>query len=316
MTKRLIKAFRFFSACLVLVVLIMNDNNLNAKEVSWQMFLKSPNSSQFIDVDGIRTHYIEVGSGKPLLFIHGLGAWSYSWRKNLQYFADKGYKAIALDLKGFGLSGKPEPIDKDDYTVADQALFVKRFMEALWIDKAHIIGNSMGGGIALFMAFLCPEKVDKLVIVDPICYKQQFPFLLWVAKAPLLGWLTEPFMGRMSVSMVLRQVYFDSSKLDKKTIKAYAIPLSMNGGKKAFRTSTARLVPRNYEEVVSAYKQIKLPTLIVWGKGDAWVKPELGKRLKGDILGSKLILLDQCGHMPMEECAEGFNSIVGSFLTP
>lgn len=280
----------------------------------WRAFAEDSENSKFIDVDGVRTHYIEMGSGSPVVFVHGLGAWSYSWRKNLEFTAGLGYRVIAVDLKGFGLSGKPEPVSRGDYTVADHAKFLKHFLEALWIEKADIVGNSMGGSAALYFAFTYPEATRRIVVVDPACYKQRFPLLLWAVKAPLLGRISEIFMGRTTAKMVLKQVYADSKKITDDMVEAYAMPLSLTGGKRAFRMSTKRLLPEDYDRVISAYKQIKAPALVVWGEKDGWISPDMGRRLAKDLPNARLTIMKDCGHMPMEECPQGFNKLLAGFL--
>lgn len=298
----------------LLGALILPQAGLAQVAQDWRSFAEDPKHAKFIDVQGIRTHYFDMGSGFPVVFVHGLGAWSYSWRNNLEATAKLGYRVIALDLKGFGLTQKPEPITDEDYSVADQARFLKRFLEALWIPKADIVGNSMGGSIALYFAATYPEATSRIVLVDPACYKQRFPFLLWMTKAPILGRVSEWFMGKSSAKMVLKQVYADPKKVTDEMIEAYAMPLSLDGGKRAFRMAAKRLVPKDYERVIAAYKEIQAPALVVWGEKDRWISPKMGQRLSKDLPYAKLAILKDCGHMPMEECPEKFNKLLASFL--
>ncbi|MDY7017926.1 MAG: alpha/beta hydrolase [Nitrospirota bacterium] len=280
----------------------------------WRAFAEDPEHAKFIDVEGVRTHYIDMGSGSPVVFVHGLGAWSYSWRKNLEVTAKLGYRVIAVDLKGFGLSGKPEPVAKEDYSVADQTRFLKRFLEALWIGKADIVGNSMGGSVALYFAFTYPASTNRIVVVDPACYKQRFPLLLWAVKAPVIGRMSEVFMGRTTAKMVLKQVYADPKKISDDMVEAYAMPLSLKGGKRAFRMAAKRLLPEDYDRVVAAYKQIQAPALVVWGEKDGWISPDMGRRLAKDLPNARLVIMKGCGHIPMEECPQGFNQVLSAFL--
>lgn len=301
-------------ALVSLLILALPNLGLAQGSQDWKSFAEDPKHAKFIDVQGVRTHYIDMGSGSPVVFVHGLGAWSYSWRHNLEPIAKLGYRVIALDLKGFGLTQKPEPITDEDYSVADQARFLKRFLEALWIPKADIVGNSMGGSIALYFAATYPEATGRIVLVDAACYKQRFPFLLWMTKAPVLGRVSEWFMGRSSAKMVLKQVYADPKKVTDGMIEAYAMPLSLEGGKRAFRTATKRLLPKDYERVIASYKEIHAPALVVWGEKDNWIPPSMGQRLAKDLPNAKLVILKGCGHMPMEECPDRFNRVLAGFL--
>ncbi len=98
--------------------------------------------SLFVDVDGVRTRYVTSGEGdKSIVFLHGFSSSLYSWRQVLEPIS-KTYRVYALDLKGFGFSGKPE----SDYTTDEYVDFVIDFMDALGVDRATLCGNSMGGG--------------------------------------------------------------------------------------------------------------------------------------------------------------------------
>ena len=117
--------------------------------------------SYHIEVGGLTIHYKSLGQGQPLIFIHGGANDWHEWRKNIPFFARR-FCIYAPDLPGFGLSQKPdEPISPHS-----MALFIRDFMDALSINRAHIIAHSFGGLVAIATALEYPKRVNKLVIVD------------------------------------------------------------------------------------------------------------------------------------------------------
>src|SRR6185295_8163242 len=113
--------------------------------------------SHFADIDGVRIHYQEKGTGTPLVLIHGYTSSTYSWKEVFEPLS-KSFRVIAVDLKGFGFSGKPD----GDYTRRAQAILVAHLLEHLKIDKAWLCGNSMGGEVALNVAVANPQRVAGL----------------------------------------------------------------------------------------------------------------------------------------------------------
>src|SRR5215468_8516825 len=117
--------------------------------------------SRFADVDGVRIHYQEKGSGPPLVLIHGYTASTFEWKDVFEPLSQQ-FRVIAVDLKGFGFSGKPD----GDYTRRAQADLVIRLLDNLKIDRAILCGNSMGGEVSMHAAVRRPDRVSALILVD------------------------------------------------------------------------------------------------------------------------------------------------------
>ena len=122
-----------------------------------------PNSqySRFAEIDGVRVHYQEKGTGTPLILIHGFTSSVFSWKDVFEPLSKK-FHVIAVDLKGFGFSGKPD----GDYTRRAQATLVAHFLDYLKIDNAWLCGNSMGGDVSLNLAVQNPRQVAGLILID------------------------------------------------------------------------------------------------------------------------------------------------------
>ncbi|MEE8372329.1 MAG: alpha/beta fold hydrolase, partial [Dehalococcoidia bacterium] len=139
-------------------------------------------TGKFIDLGGNSTHYVEKGEGEPVILVHGFFYDSYMWNKNIDALA-KRFKVYALDLWGFGYSSR-DPMDYSYPLYADQLL---GFMDALNIQKASLVGQSMGGGTCILFAVRHRDRVNKMILVDPAGMPNPLPLLGKMANLPKVG---------------------------------------------------------------------------------------------------------------------------------
>ena len=142
-------------------------------------------------IRAIKINYYEAGQGPPILLLHGFGACAYTWRYLIPPLAAE-HRVFTLDLKGFGLSDKP---DDGHYAVADQAEMVADFIRRQDLHDLVIMGHSMGGAVTL-MTYLKlretdPGRIQKLVLIDSAGYPQKLPWFIWMAKVPGLNTAAE-----------------------------------------------------------------------------------------------------------------------------
>ena len=149
---------------IVLALVIIILPKVTTKEtLSYKEAAQKYAAGKFVTVDGKKIHYIEKGEGKPVILIHGFLYSTVMWNKSIDAFASK-FKTYAVDLWGWGYS---ERLNATDYSFPFYAQQILQFMDALNIRKASLVGQSMGGGIAVYLAAHHPERVDKLILVDP-----------------------------------------------------------------------------------------------------------------------------------------------------
>ena len=258
-----------------------------------------PNSnySHFAEIDGVRIHYQEKGTGTPLVLIHGYTSSTYSWKDTFEPLA-KTFHVIALDLKGFGFSAKPD----GDYTRRAQAVLVTHLLEHLKIGKAWLCGNSMGGEVALNVALANPERVAGLILVDSAGVEVPGSGSL----AP--GYLLLPFVGRLLIALSLtsdklvreglEKSFYDDTKVTPERVANYYLPLKTRGGQLAALRARTQFAMFPVEAEIG---KILVPTLILWGDRDQLIPLAAGYKLSSLIKDSKLIVLDKCGHLPQEE---------------
>ncbi|MGH9931991.1 MAG: alpha/beta fold hydrolase [Pyrinomonadaceae bacterium] len=258
-----------------------------------------PNSnySHFAEIDGVRIHYQEKGTGTPLLLIHGYTSSTYSWKDVFEPLA-KNFHVIAVDLKGFGFSGKPD----GDYTRRAQAMLVTHLLEHLNIEKAWLCGNSMGGEVALNVALANPQRVAGLILVDSAGVEVP-------GKGSLTpGYLQVPVVGRLLIAFSLtsdklvreglEKSFYDDTKVTDDRVANYFRPLKTRGGQLAALRARTQWSMFPVEPELG---RIKVPTLILWGAQDELFPLAAGRKLSALIKDSKLVIFDSCGHLPQEE---------------
>ncbi len=267
---------------------------------------------KFITVEGLRIHYRTAGSGPPLILIHGIGASVFAWRLVFDQFA-RDYTVYALDLKGHGLSDKPSSGDYSPFGMAD---LIARFMDALDIGPAKIIGLSMGGAIGAALAIRHPSRVERLVLISAAGYALNYhvmPLLIRFASAPI-GSTVAAFMLRQRslLTLYLRNCYYDADRMcTPDVIDGYFMPLLTPGS-----GGVVPLLARDFGQTSLAHrlKEIAAPTLIIWGRYDAVIPLHWGYRFQQDIANAQLVVFPKCGHCPHEEEPQRFLEVVNSFF--
>ncbi len=259
--------------------------------------------SRFADLDGLRVHYQEKGSGPALILIHGYTSLAYTWKDVFDEFA-KSYHTIAIDLKGHGFTGKPD----GDYTMPAQAALVTKLMDHLKIDQAILCGNSMGGAVSLMTAINYPQKVKGLILVDSagiVNTGAHKPLTDDVIKWPVLG----PAFAALALtsdSIVrdgMKRAYVDPAMITEERVAAYWRPVKTRSGQQAMI-----LVKRQWDmsPIEQSLGKVHQPALLIWGAEDQIIPLDTGKKMNSLITGSQMLVFDKCGHSPQEEMPERF----------
>jgi pimeloyl-ACP methyl ester carboxylesterase len=270
---------------------------------------------QVFDYQGIKINYYQAGQGPPVILLHGFGACAYTWRHLAPELA-KDHRVFALDLKGYGLSDKPED---GKYAVSDQAEMVAAFIRTRDLHNLVIIGHSMGGGVTLMTYFKVrpdtPARIKKLVLIDSAGYPQKMPWFILLARIPVVNRLiTRLLSPRFATYIVLKKCYYDNDKITEEQIDTYAYYGSLPGAREVVRQTARQIMPGDIEAVTARYKTIKVPVLIIWGAEDEVVPLSVGKKFKQDIPDAELVILPKCGHIPPEEEWQKTNDLVKAFL--
>lgn len=272
-------------------------------------------SGKFTTPHSITLHHTSHGQGRPILFIHGFGASSYSWQRIVPKLSQTN-RLILIDLKGHGAS--PKPLDTA-YSLKDQADLVTEFIQEHDLHNLTLVGHSLGGGVALIVALRLaeqsPGRISSLVLIDTVAYSQSLPRFIRLLRLPILGSLaTAVTPTTFQVRLMLELAYFDDTKITDELVEAYSAPLRLPGGRHALIESAKQIVPRDIEEISSLYSTITIPTLIIWGSHDEVVPVDIGKRLHQAVPNSRLAIIEQSGHIPQEESPDKALSEISPFL--
>ncbi len=256
------------------------------------------------DNDVVISYETEGDGPTPIVFLHGFAAGLITWHDIRLLFPTSLFRLYLLDLKGYGFSTKPRD---HRYAPEDQAAIVLSFMEALKLRHAVLVGHSLGGGIALLAFHQAREKderelIDRLVLIDCAAYPQRLPRIMRWLRVPLLGrailhLLPVRFMVRYS----LDRVFHDKKAITPDRINRYVTCFGRKGIDHVFSETCRRLIPEKYAALSGFFRNIAVPTLIIWGEEDRFISPGHGRRLQGAIPGSRLVVIPGCGHNPHEE---------------
>jgi pimeloyl-ACP methyl ester carboxylesterase len=265
---------------------------------------------QFLTIHGRLVHVEQAGTGEPVVLLHGFGASTYSWRKVMPGLAAH-FHVVAIDLNGFGYTQRPR--DLASYTREGQGQLVLDVMDALHIERAHIVGHSYGGGITLWLASRHPERFLSMVLVDSSAPTYANDRRSRVASLkPLTSLFIRSFVLRpATVRKSLLRSFHDPSLVTPELVQAYFDRIRIEGVIDAYYGLT---VPVHGPAETVDLAKISVPALGVWGEDDRIVLLENGRRATARLPHGRFVSIPQAGHMPMEERPEEWLRIVLPFL--
>ena len=268
-----------------------------------------------VQVNGTTIFYVVKGEGKPLILIHGYGAAIWLWEKQIDLLSQR-YRVYALDLIGHGFSDRP----RIAYTPEAYIHSFTDFMDAIGVEKATLIGNSMGGGLAWSVAGLFPERVDKLILIDCIppdvlsqFRNDSFKALVAVERYPFLLYLVYANRNRDSIRWIFQECVTDKNLITPEMVDRQ-YQFSRIKGTTWSLYSTFRNA-KDAMKLKECLPRIDRPTLLIWGEEDILFPPSVGEGLQRAIAGSTLQVIEKSGHIPMWETPDKVNSLLLSFLS-
>jgi pimeloyl-ACP methyl ester carboxylesterase len=269
--------------------------------------------STFINVAGMRVHVRDEGlrdDPVPIILLHGTSASLHTWDgwvRELQ----QDRRVIRVDMPGFGLTG---PTPDGDYTIAAYVRFASAVLDHFGIEHCVLAGNSFGGWVAWETALAEPGRVDALILVDSAGYtirSQSVPIAFRIAQIPVLNRLMEVTLPRSMIESSVRNVYGHPDKVTPELVDRYYEITLRQGNRKSLVQRFVQ-APLGIDE--ERIKELKVPTLILWGGRDRLIPLEYAGLFNRDIAGSELVVFDDLGHVPQEEDAVRTVSAAKAFL--
>jgi 4,5:9,10-diseco-3-hydroxy-5,9,17-trioxoandrosta-1(10),2-diene-4-oate hydrolase len=256
-----------------------------------------------------------MGAGDPpLLLIHGLGGHIHNWQTNIPVLAQS-TRVYAVDLVGFGYSDKPQV----DYSIPYFVEFVKNFMGILGIERAVLVGESMGGAISLRIALKYPHLVEKLVLGASAGIGKEISPMLRMMSVPFLGeYITRPSLE--GTARLFNELFHDKEIIQQDWIEDYYQIAALPGAQWSLLKATRSLCnfwgakPETYRPILDRLETLTVPTLIIWGNEDRILPVAHAHKIAKRLPNATLKIFNDCGHVPNIECAEAFNAAVLEFL--
>jgi len=309
--KPFVKVLGLFFGLLLLVLFIVCERDRPVKEL---IPIYANSSSQFMSILGMQVHYRDQGvqsDSVPLILLHGMSSSLNTWDSVVFYLANH-RRVISLDLPGFGLTGpSPENMYNFDY----YNKFIDSFTRRLQLAKFTLVGNSMGGSIAWNYALFNPAVVDKLVLIDAAGYPKRGEsgsLGFKIASTPVINNILLFATPKALVRKSLETIYFDQSRVTDAQVERFHDMAIREGNRAAalliFKGSFGT------SQFKGKIKEIKTPTLVLWGEKDNLISVANAYQFNQDIKGSKLEVYPNVGHVPMEEVPERVAKSILDFI--
>ncbi|MCV6639561.1 alpha/beta hydrolase [Candidatus Albibeggiatoa sp. nov. NOAA] len=302
----------------------------------WQQ--QFPKGCQFAQIEDanqqmVNIAYGEKGQGKTLILLHGWGLWSYAWHKNIDPLAEH-FRVICLDFKGSGFSDKPAKPEIVGHQIIETINFIKQVSD----EPVILLGESLGGLVALGVAEQAPELIDQLIVVDAAIFPKKMPnlgmYLLGIMPLGLVRFADRLRLARLFYPVIYYVVKMSHAQTHhkipveklKKAIQQniypyYHFPNAITKLIEDTKIGINELLkqergePNFLTEVQQKLETIQCPTLILWGEKDIWFPVAHAERLHSILPDSQLTVLPDCGHHATSDASETVNQAVIEFGT-
>lgn len=267
-----------------------------------------------IELDGLsylklKVAYSDEGSGEPVILLHGIPTWSFLYREVIPLIATN-FRALAPDFLGHGYSDRR---DRFDRSLMAQTAMIVRLMDALGIETATIVGHDTGGGVALIMGIERPERVKRLVLSNVVAYDSwpiddmvELGNPLWKKKTPA------------EIADFIRSGLPDGvhkpERLTPDFMAGIAAPYADEEGKISIIRNASSLNTNHTMALVDRHKEIRAPTLLLWGVKDPWQTIADAERLASEIPNARLVRMEQCSHWLQQDDPETFAKEIAAFI--
>ena len=268
--------------------------------------------SRFAEVDGARIHYHLMGSGEPLVLLHGGGPGASGWSnysRNVEALG-RGFQLIIPDLVGYGRSDKPE-LSGPRFGI--YAKSVLGLLDKLGIARAHVVGNSLGGGTALKMVLDAPERIHRLVLMGPAGLIAPSTPVPTVGTRQIMEFYAGEGPTREKLRNFLQTMIYDSSFLTDELLDQ-----RFEAATQPDLVANPPLGRGGPPPIEALWKEnlagITQETLILWGREDRVNPMDMHLTLLAQLPNAQFTVFTRCGHWVQWERAKAFNSLVASFL--
>jgi len=267
----------------------------------------------YIDVEGLRLHYLAAGEGEPVVLLHGWPTSSFLWRNVMGPIAEQ-RRVIALDLPGFGLSDKPLDVSYS-FRYFDRVL--ESAMDALEIEATGLAVHDLGGPVGLFWACHHRERLRELAVLNTLIYPDvSWAVVLFVAACRLPG-IRSLMASPFGLKMAMRIGVADRRRLTEEAIRGVQAPFESRAARTALLKAGCNLSPKGFKDLERLLPSLEVPVRVVYGERDR-ILPDVGRtmeRVKRDLPQTQVTALADCGHFLQEERPGEVGRLLAEFFS-
>lgn len=269
-------------------------------------------TSNYVEPNGTKLHYLECGEGEAVLLLHGWPTSAHLWR-SLMPILGRNKRAIALDLPGYGLSDKPLDVR---YSFSYYERIIEDFLEALDISKVDLVVHDLGGPVGVLWAVRHPEKVRSLALLNTLVY----PELSWAVKvfglAVRLPLLRDYMSSAAGLKFAMKFGVCRKEKITDEVMKGYIEPFQTKAARTGLLNGAKGLSARGFREIGEKLPQFDVPVRLIYGEEDR-ILPDVAdtmRRVKEDLPQAEITSIPNCGHFLQEDDPETVANLLAEFL--
>ncbi len=278
---------------------------------------------RYVSIQNLRFHYVEAGTGPLVLLLHGFPEFWYAWRHQIPALAQAGFRAIALDLRGYNESAKP--VGRQHYWIETLTDDVLGLIQALGQQRCAVIGHDWGGAIAWHLAMRYPQTVEKLIVLNaphPYCFFRELPTLRQLRKSWYmfffqLPWLPEKLLRAGDYAVLAHLLRHDPARpgtFTEADIACYKLALAQPGALTATINYYRVLLSRHLFQLKRQIRPIEAPTLLIWGEQDRYLGLDLIKGLAPWVPNLQIERIPEASHWVQADAPGRVNRLIIDFL--
>lgn len=269
------------------------------------------NQCKYIEIDGSKIAYHRSGKGEAMLLLHGVTTYSFIWNEMTPDLS-KGFDLVAIDLLGCGDSDKQKRVD---YSISAQADMIKKLMDGLSIEKAHLVCHDVGGGIGQIFAVRYPERLYDLVLINTVAYDFWPVQPIVSMRTPIIKQLGMTLLVNGFFKLIVKRGVYHKERINNELMELFNRPLKTAEGKEAFLHFVKCLDNMQLMEIADDLKKLKIPMLIIRGDVDIYLKPEISEKLNREIKTSRLERIPTGGHFIQLDEPELLVELIKRFIS-
>ncbi len=248
--------------------------------------------THFVTVDGHRLAYHRAGTGEFLVLVHGITTYSFIWQQIVPALAER-FTVIAIDLLGCGESDMPLDVS---YAIQDHASRLESFMRELGIERCHLVGHDLGGGIAQILSVRRPEILLDLTLINTVGYDFWPVQPITALRTPIVRQLLMASFDLGTFRMVVKRALYHKELMTPELMAQFMRPLETVAGRKAFMHFARCLDNHNLTDISDELHRLPVPTLIIRGDADPYLSPAIAEKLAQEIPDARLRRIATASH--------------------